>query len=314
VLETRSIGFDRPKVSVIIPCHNEAVSIAEVIRSIRNISENWEIVVCDNISTDRTAEAALSAGATVICERKKGKGNAIRKLFRDVDADIYVMIDGDNTYGVEAILSGVELVLKGSDMVVGERQWRGMKQRPGHSFGNKAFSAFFRIFFDVDTSDAFSGFRVMSRRLIKTFPCISSEFEIEAELEIFCSRMRLPTSKIPVSMARRLNSESKLNTLVDGLKIFTLASRMLHREYPLRLYASLAFILMTASIFMGYPVVSEYLSTGLVIRLPTLIVCGLGMAISIILISAGLILKEVTNSRYELRYLHYLNYKERGRS
>ena len=294
------------RVAAIIPCYNEERGIENVIRSLFKVDNNIEIYVCDNGSTDRTRELARDAGAHVLREPRKGKGNAVRRLFRDVEADVYILIDGDDTYGTKCIKEGIHLINSGYDMVTGERTLGDIQQRAGHTFGNKLFTAGFRRVFGSTSKDVFSGLRIMSRRLVKTFPCISLEFELEAELEIFCARMRLPTVGIPVSIRKRKGSESKLNTLQDGAKITLLALRMLHREYPLKIYAPIAGINLVLAACLMTPVAITYLETGLVPRIPTLVTsCSLGM-LSILLLTIGIILKEITNSRNEARYLFYL--------
>jgi glycosyltransferase involved in cell wall biosynthesis len=296
-------------IAILIPCHNEESSIYAVVTTLRQEIPSARIVVCDNASSDRTAELALAAGAEVVSEMQKGKGNAMRRLFRDVEADIYIMIDGDNTYGTEVIREGVRLVKdRHCDMVVGTRLMQHIRQRRGHGVGNQLFTRFFKVIFGVQSDDVFSGMRILSRRLVKTFPCISLEFEIEAELEIYCARMHLPTASSPVKMRSRQDSESKLNTWRDGLKILWLAIRMLHREYPLRLYGPLAgLILLVASLLLA-PLVSTYLATGLVPRFPSLIAGAAMLILSFSSLGMGLLLKEIANSRYESRYLRYLEF------
>jgi len=291
----------------IIPCHNEEASISSVITNLRQEVPDARIVVCDNASTDRTAEFALAAEAEVVYESQKGKGNAMRRLFRDIEADVYIMIDGDNTYGTDVIRDGLRLVMdRRYDMVVGLRRMQDIRQRRGHNFGNQLFTRFFRIVFGVQTDDVFSGLRILSRRLVKTFPCISLEFEIEAELEIYCARMHLPTAILPVSMRTRKDSTSKLNTLRDGFKILWLAIRMLHREYPLRFYAPLAALIFLVAILVLTPIILTYSATGLVPRIPTLVGAAAMVLLSFFSLGMGVILKEIANSRYENRYLRYL--------
>jgi glycosyltransferase involved in cell wall biosynthesis len=294
-------------VAILIPCHNESASIRFVIDSLRQQIRSARIIVCDNASSDDTADQAKAAGAEILVEARRGKGNAMRRMFRDVEADVYVMIDGDNTYGTEILPEAIALVLEnGFDMVVGSRRLGEIRQRRGHDTGNQLFTRFFQALFDVRSEDVFSGLRILSRRLVKTFPCISLEFEIEAELEIYCARMLLPTTSLPVTIRPRRNSESKLNTWRDGLKILWLSLRMLHREYPFRLYCVFGGLVALISSFMLFPVIQAYINTGLVPRFPTLIVGSILMVVALACLGMGLILKEITNNRYEMRYLHYL--------
>ncbi|MBD2550360.1 glycosyltransferase [Microcystis elabens FACHB-917] len=295
-------------VAVLIPCHNEAESIGTVVAAVRKELPAARIVVCDNASGDDTAARARAAGAEVMVEQRRGKGNAMRRLFRDVEADVYVMIDGDDTYGTEVLTEAIELLRDRScDMVVCSRRLAAIRQRPGHDAGNQLFTRFFQSLFDVRSADVFSGMRIFSRRLVKTFPCISLEFEIEAELEIYCARMLLPTASLPVTIRPRRGSSSKLNTLRDGFKILWLALRMLHREYPLRLYAGLGGLIALVAVMLLLPVAADYLATGLVPRFPTLIVASALMVLAMACLGMGLVLKEITNSRYETRYLRYLS-------
>lgn len=296
------------QISILIPCYNEAESIAAVIAAVRRECPDARIVVCDNASSDDTSERARAAGAEVMVEQRRGKGNAMRRLFRDVEADVYVMIDGDDTYGTEILPEAITLVWeRGCDMVVGSRRLEEIRQRRGHDSGNQLFTRFFQALFDVRSSDVFSGLRVFSRRLVKTFPCISLEFEIEAELEIYCARMLLPTASLPVTIRPRRGSSSKLNTLRDGFKILWLAVRMLHREYPLRLYGVISALIGAVAALLLVRVVCDYLATGLVPRFPSLIVATALMLLAMAALGMGLVLKEITNSRYEMRYLRYLS-------
>ena len=294
------------KIAAIIPCFNEEASIGSVVLALTNEVPDISIYVCDNGSTDRTVEAAIASGATVLSEKRKGKGNAVRRLFRDIDADVYVMIDGDNTYGTEMISEAIQLIISGHDMVTGERMLSTVNQRKGHAFGNKLFTQLLRTLFKVSSRDVFSGLRIMSRRLVKTFPCLSLEFELEAELEIFCARMRLPVTGLPASIRERVNSESKLNTLKDGAKICGLALRMLHREYPLRVYLPIFLVTEIVCLILLLPLIWTYMETSLVPRFPTLIILGVLAMIGFLSLGIGLVLKEITNSRYENRYLRYL--------
>jgi len=196
------------KIAAIIPCFNEESSIASVVLALANEIPGISIYVCDNGSTDRTVEAAIASGATVLSEKRKGKGNAVRKLFRDIDADVYVMIDGDNTYSTGMISEAIRMIANDYDMVTGEGMLTTVHQRKGHAFGNKLFTQLLRSLLNVSSKDVVSGLRVMSKRLLKTFPCLSLEFELEAELEIFCARMRLPVSSLPTSIQERVISEA----------------------------------------------------------------------------------------------------------
>ena len=296
----------------IIPCYNEQESIGLVVGEIVALFPSAQIVVCDNNSTDRTSDVARQAGATVLFERRKGKGNAVRRLLRDVDADCFVMVDGDNTYDLTQLSQAIEVFRQGRyDLMTGDR-FAGQARshfRKGHGAGNLFFTSFFRLAFGIQTRDVFSGLRIFSRRLVKTFPLVSAEFEIETELTIYAARMRLPADDFPTSVRSRVNSESKLSTYRDGLKILTFSLRLLHREFPMRLYLPISGLsaLVAAALF-AIPY-TEFLATGMVTTIPTLVTSTIFVSIAIVSLFAGLILKEVSNLKYEQRYLMYLGYQ-----
>lgn len=300
------------KLAFIIPCYNEQESIGLVVREVSGLFPAAQIVVCDNNSTDRTSDVAREAGATVLFERRKGKGNAVRRLLRDVDADVFVMVDGDNTYDLSKLRQAIEEFHQGGyDLMTGDR-FAGQARshfRKGHGTGNLFFTSFFRLAFGIQTRDVFSGLRIFSRRLVKTFPLVSAEFEIETELTIYAARMRLPADDFPTSVRSRVNSESKLSTYRDGLKILTFSLRLLHREFPMRLYLPISGLAaLVAAVLFAIPY-AEFLSTGMVTTIPTLVTSTIFVSISIVSLFAGLILKEVSNLKYEQRYLHYLGYR-----
>ena len=296
----------------IIPCYNEQESIGLVVGEIAALFPGAQIVVCDNNSTDRTSDVARQAGATVLFERRKGKGNAVRRLLRDVDADCFVMVDGDNTYDLSQLGQAIEVFRQGRyDLMTGDRFAGQVRSnfRKGHGAGNLFFTSFFRLAFGIQTRDVFSGLRIFSRRLVKTFPLVSAEFEIETELTIYAARMRLPADDFPTSVRSRVNSESKLSTYRDGLKILTFSLRLLHREFPMRLYLPISSLAaLVAAVLFAIPY-SEFLATGAVNKIPTLVTSTIFVSIAIVSLFAGLILKEVSNLKYEQRYLRYLGYQ-----
>ena len=298
------------EIAFVIPCFNEQVSIGLVITELRDLFPDASIYVCDNHSLDRTAEVARAAGAVVLAEKAKGKGNAVRRLLRDVDAAWFVMVDGDNTYDLSFLSEAIERCRREQfDLMTGDR-FTGMGRshfRRGHGFGNAFFTSFFRVVFGVQTRDVFSGLRIFSRRLVKTFPLVSAEFEIEAELSIYAARMRLPVADFPTKVQARVNSESKLSTYADGWKILVFALRLLHREFPLRLYWPISFLAASIAVVLFVIPYAEYLSTGLVTKIPTLVTSTIFVSISIISFFSGLILKEIANLKYEQRYLQYLS-------
>lgn len=297
-------------IAFIIPCFNEESSIAEVVKEARQLFPGCDVYVCDNNSTDQTASVARCAGATVMLETSVGKGNAVRRLLRDVDADVFVMVDGDNTYGMDHLPQAVDRLLTGRyDLLTGDRFADPQRSmfRKGHHLGNKMFTRFFRFLFDIKTRDVFSGLRVLSRRLVKSLPLASDEFEVETELTIYAARMRLPVADFPTSLRQRVDSASKLKTYEDGFKILLFSLRLLHREYPVKLYSFISALLFAIGLSTALSIYIEFLATGLVARQPTLVVALFLLMISAMTFFSGLILKEVSNLKYEQRYLAYLD-------
>tara|TARA_Y100000739_G_scaffold226746_1_gene234837 strand:- start:411 stop:1346 length:936 start_codon:yes stop_codon:yes gene_type:complete len=308
---TKFVPLVLKDLAFIIPCYNEEESIGFVVGEISSRFPLAQIVVCDNNSTDSTSDVAREAGATVLFERRKGKGNAVRRLLRDVDADIFVMVDGDNTYDLSQLGQAIDVFRTGCfDLMTGDR-FAGQSRshfRKGHGTGNIFFTSFFRLAFGIQTRDVFSGLRIFSRRLVKTFPLVSAEFEIETELTIYAARMRLPADDFPTSVRSRVNSESKLSTFRDGFKILTFSLRLLHREFPMRLYLPFSVLAALVAVILFAIPYSEFLSTGEVSTIPTLVTSTIFVSIAIVSLFAGLILKEVSNLKYEQRYLRYLGY------
>jgi glycosyltransferase involved in cell wall biosynthesis len=297
-----------PRITFIIPAYNEAGAIGQTIADIKRLALPCSIVVCDNNSTDNTVIEAERAGATVLHEQVKGKGNAVRRLLRDVDSDIYVMVDGDNTYDLSNISMAINrFEEKGYDLLTGDRfSTSDSHMRRGHGTGNRVFRQIMRVLTGVTTADVFSGLRVFSRRLVQSFPAVSSEFEIETELSIFAARMRLPSGDFPTHVRRRIGTVSKLHTFRDGLKISWFIVRLLHREFPLRLYGPLAVLLLLVSSVLFVGIYLEFMQTGLVARFPTLFFSLFGIISALGLLGLGLVLKEISNLKYENRYFSYL--------
>ncbi|MCS5697709.1 glycosyltransferase family 2 protein [Cyanobium sp. FGCU-52] len=297
-----------PCIAFIIPSYNEAGAIGPTIDEAHLHVPGCMVFVCDNNSSDGTAREAQRAGAVVLHEPVQGKGHAVRRLLRDVEADIYVMVDGDNTYDLSGIATAIDRFRRqGFDLLTGNRLASSASHmRRGHGTGNRIFSSLLKAITGVGTADVLSGLRILSRRLVRSFPAVSSEFEIETELSIFASRMRLPAADFPTHVRRRVGSESKLNTLRDGFKISAFILRLLHREFPLRLYGPLGLLILIVSLFLFAGIYADYLATGLVPRMPTLVFSLFGIAGSMALFGLGLILKEISNLKYENRYFSYL--------
>jgi glycosyltransferase involved in cell wall biosynthesis len=300
-----------PRIVVLLPCYNEEVSVAQCVKAFRQALPTATVYVYDNNSTDRTSEVALAAGAVVRRESRKGKGNVVRRMFSDVDADIYVMADGDATYDANTAPMLVNYLLEdGLDMVVGCRKPVAVAAyRPGHKFGNKLLTTAVGLLFGNQFTDMLSGYRVFSRRFVKSFPALSRGFETETELTIHALELRLPVGEIITQYYGRVEgSSSKLSTVKDGLRILAMILRLFKLERPLLFYSIIAALLATASIILGIPILAEYFETGLVPRFPTAILASALMLLAAIAFIAGTILETVTRGRIELKRLTYLNY------
>ena len=306
-----------PTVAAIVPCYNEELSVESVVRDLRDAVPDIQIYVYDNNSSDRTAEIAHSAGAIVRKELLKGKGNVVRRAFADVEADIYVLIDGDDTYDASALPRMIEALQSGPfDHVLGVRQeTTGSAYRPGHALGNKGFNLLVGKVFGSEVSDMLSGYRVMSRRFVKSFPALSREFEIETELTVHAMSVRAPQVEVAVDFRDRPpGSESKLRTYHDGFRILSLIGQLTRHERPMLFYGILGAILAVIGVLLVIPVVVEYFQTGLVPRLPTAVL-ALGITLVAILSwMIGLILDGVLKARREISRLHYLRYSAADRT
>lgn len=301
------------KIAAIIPCYNEEAAIATVVADLRAAVPSMEIYVYDNNSTDRTSEVAREAGAIVRFEGRKGKGNVVRRAFADVDADVYLMIDGDDTYDAAAAPAMIELLVKENlDHVLGCREddKDNSAYRPGHAQGNKAFNALVSWLFKEKVTDMLSGYRIFSRRFVKSFPALSREFEIETELTVHSMSLRIPQCEYGVGFKDRPEgSESKLNTFRDGFKILGLIWRLLSHERPSLFYGLWATLFALASLGLGVPVIWEFAQTGLVPRLPTAVLSsGLGI-IAVLTGVVGVIQSGILKGRQEAIRLAYLRYK-----
>lgn len=300
-------------IAVVVPCHNEEAAIAKVVTDVRHAMPSARIYVYDNASTDATAQVAAGAGALVRHESRKGKGNVIRRAFADIDADVFVIIDGDDTYDATAAPQMVRRLLSGPyDQVLGVRTPNGSlatAYRPGHQRGNIVLNKLVGVIFGTNVADMLSGYRVLSRRFVKSFPAVSREFEIETELTVHSLALRIPHTSENVGFRDRADgTESKLRTYRDGSKILRLILALARHERPVAFYSllgSVAFILATV---LATPVVLAYFETGKVLRFPTLFV-ALTLGITALLsMTAGLILDGIRKQRHELCRLLYLSY------
>jgi glycosyltransferase involved in cell wall biosynthesis len=297
------------KIAVIIPCFNEAHSIAEVVRGFKSALPSAKIYVFDNNSADETAAIASAAGALIRREMLQGKGNVVRRMFADVDADAYVMADGDSTYdpGYAACMVN-RLFEEHLDMVVGTRVASHVGAYPtGHRFGNRLFTFAVANLFGERFTDMLSGYRVFSRRFVKSFPAMSSGFEIETELTIHALELHLPVAEVVTPYKIRLpGSTSKLRTYSDGLKIVRLIVVLYKNERPFQFFSAIAGVFLAVALALGIPLVVTFIKTGLVLRQPTAILATGLVLLSALSFIAGLILDTVTRGRRETRRLAYL--------
>ena len=297
-------------IAVLLPCYNEGQSIARVVLDFRQNLPGTRIFVYDNNSSDDTSEQAARAGATVIPCRRQGKGNVVRQMFADIDADIYIMADGDGTYDASAAPVLIQkLISDRLDMVVGTR--KNVKQdagRAGHAFGNRVFNTIYHSLFGNDFTDIFSGYRVFTRRFAKSFPAESPGFEIETEMSVHASNLRLPVAEIECDYGRREEgSESKLSSVKDGLKILGMMARLLKETRPFTFFAYISIGFFALSTFFMSPVLRDYLHTGLVDRIPTWILAMTLLLTAIMLFTAGLIMDAVAKGRAEQKRIFYLS-------
>jgi glycosyltransferase involved in cell wall biosynthesis len=300
------------RVAVLLPCYNEAVAISQVVRGFQAALPGAAIYVYDNNSTDTTAKEAAAAGALVRYEPRRGKGNVVRRMFADIDADIYVMADGDATYDPTTAPTMIELlVTQRLDMVVGKRQANDeAAYRAGHRFGNHALTQFVARLLGGAFSDIFSGYRVFSRRYVKSFPALAKGFEIESELTIHALELGLPVAEITTPyLARPHGSASKLSTYTDGGRILMSIVRLYKDVQPFRFFGALGAALMLVALGLAWPLLMTYLETGLVPRFPTAILAtGIGV-LSCLSAVSGVILDSVARGRLEAKRLAYLRYE-----
>jgi glycosyltransferase involved in cell wall biosynthesis len=299
----------QPRIAVLLPCYNEEAAIGEVIAGFRAALPGAVIYVYDNNSRDRTVERAAEAGAIVRTERMQGKGHVVRRMFADVDADVYLMADGDLTYDPKAAPAMVaQLLAEQLDMVVGTRLHEVKDAyRGGHVLGNKLFTGLLAGLFGRSFSDIFSGYRAFSRRFVKSFPVLSQGFEIETEMSVHALELRMPVGEIETAYgARPEGSESKLSTFRDGWRILKTIATLYRVERPVLFYGSIGALLVIAAIVLAVPLVVTYLDTGLVPRFPTAILVTGMIIVAVLCFFAGLILDTVTRGRREMRRLAYL--------
>ena len=302
--------ISQPRIAVILPCYNEEAAIAATVAGFKKALPNATIYVYDNNSRDKTAAVAAKAGAIVRTERQQGKGHVVRRMFADIDADIYVMADGDLTYDPKAAPAMVDMLLAEQlDMIVGTRKHEAKEAyRGGHVLGNMLFTGILSGLFGRSFSDIFSGYRVFSRRFVKSFPVLSSGFEIETEISVHALELRMPVGEVETAYgARPEGSESKLSTYSDGWRILKTIVTLYRVERPVLFYGGVGALLVILAFVLAVPLILTYLHTGLVPRLPTAVLVTGMIIVAVLCIFAGLILDTVTRGRREIRRLAYLS-------
>lgn len=304
----------RSEIAVLLPCHNEEATIADVVGGFRAALPGARICVFDNASSDDTAAVARAAGADVFFEPRKGKGNVVRRMFADIDADIYLMADGDGTYDAASAPRLIAMIAaQGCDMAVGARQ--NIQQdahRSGHALGNKLFNRLYGAMFGAEFGDIVSGYRAFSRRFVKSFPAMSSGFEIETELSVHASQLKLPTGEIVLPYGKRpTGSSSKLRTFRDGWRILSTFGFLMKETRPAVFFSAFAALFTLTSMGLAAPLFETFLETGLVPRLPTAVACVGLMVMAALSVTCGLILDSLARSRVEQKRMLYLALADR---
>jgi glycosyltransferase involved in cell wall biosynthesis len=298
-------------IAVLIPCYNEAVTIGKVVRDFQAALPGRPVYVYDNNSTDDTRSVARAAGAIVRTETLQGKGHVMRRMFADVEADIYVLVDGDDTYDAQAVNDMIRMLIADNlDMVTGTREHVSHgAYRLGHQFGNCVLTGAVRMIFGARISDMLSGYRVFSRRFVKSFPAVSAGFETETEFTVHALELRIPVGERLVKYGTRpVGSESKLHTIRDGIRITRTIVGLIMRERPLQFFSAIATLLFTIALALGVPVIAEFMATGLVPRFPTAILSASLVLLSFLLATCGLILDSVSLGRREAKRISFLSY------
>lgn len=300
-----------PSIAVLIPCYNEEAAVGRVVRDFRAALPEAAIYVYDNNSRDKTALVAAEAGAIVRHESLQGKGNVVRRMFADVEADVYVMVDGDDTYHAASAPALIHKLLADQlDMVNAARVTQvEAAYRPGHRFGNLMLTALVTFVFGKRTADMLSGYRVFSRRFVKSFPTLVVGFEIETELTVHALELRMPIAEVATPYKDRpAGSVSKLSTFKDGFCILFMIGKLVKEERPLESFSLTAGLMALVSIILAWPVFVTYFQTGLVPRLPTAILSTGLMLLAFLALACGLILETVTRGRREIKRMAYLSY------
>jgi glycosyltransferase involved in cell wall biosynthesis len=303
------LAKQQTRIAVLLPCYNEEAAIGATVEGFRQALPGAMIYVYDNNSRDRTREIAAAAGAIVRTETQQGKGCVVRRMFADVEADVYLMADGDLTYDPASAQQMVDTLLSEQfDMVVGTRKHDASEAyRGGHVLGNRLFTRLLAGLFGQSFTDIFSGYRAFSRRFVKSFPVLSQGFEIETEMSVHALELRMPVGEIETRyLARPEGSHSKLSTFRDGWRILKAILTLYRTERPVLFFGGIAALLLIVAVILAVPLVLTYIETGLVPRLPTAILATGMTIVAVLSFFAGLILDTVTRGRREMRRLAYL--------
>lgn len=303
------MSTDTAQIAVLLPCYNEAVAIGAVVEAFREQLPQARIYVYDNNSSDDTAAVARAAGAIVRNEPQQGKGHVVRRMFADIQADTYVLADGDDTYDAAQAPAMVQQLLEQQlDMVVGTRHDDdSAAYRPGHRIGNRLLTGAIGLLFGRSFSDVLSGYRVFSRRFVKSFPALATGFETETELSVHALELRMPVAEWPTHYrARPDGSASKLNTWRDGIRIAMTILKLFKDGRPLAFFSLASALTSLLALLLALPLISTWLDTGLVPRFPTAILCAALMVVAAVFLVCGLVLDTVTRGRVEMRRMAYL--------
>ena len=304
------------KIAVLIPCYNEEITVEKVIKDFRKELPDADIYVYDNNSKDRTAEIAKANGAIVKHEYKQGKGNVVRSMFYDIEADIYVMVDGDDTYPAEFVHQLIEPVVEGrADMAIGDRLSNGTYQKENkrhfHEFGNNLVKKSINVLFKANLKDIMTGYRVFSKKFVKNMPVMSPKFEIETEMSLYALDKRFVIEEIPILYRDRPEgSVSKLNTVKDGMKVLKTILKMFKNYKPLKFYTAIAVIIFLLGIIIGIPVFMEFFSLHYITKIPSAILAMGLVTLSVIIGQCGVILDTVVRQNRENYELNMLRYKQ----
>jgi len=299
-------------IAVILPCYNEEAAIGATVRAFRAALPLAQVYVYDNNSKDRTVEVAREAGAIVRNEKRQGKGNVMRRMFADVEADIYVLADGDDTYDASQAPELIaKLVTEELDLVTGRRvHTEAAAYRAGHVLGNRMLTGLTSLMFGIELKDMLSGYRVMSRRFVKSFPFTAGGFAIETELTVHAVRLLMPMAEVDTSYKERpAGSASKLNTYRDGFRILFTIAHLVREERPLFFFGVIAAVLALVSAIFGWSLLIEFIETSKVPRLPTALLATGLMVIAFLCLMSGLILDTVTRGRWEAKRMAYLAFR-----